>query len=89
MPSIFDTISNQRGGQQKSATWYRNAVASIADKVTARKLMNQGRILARPSAGRLNLFFYDPKTKAKLPYYDTFPLVLPLEAITVMCVLVF
>ena len=59
MPSIFDTISNQRGGQEKSATWYRNAVASIADKVTARKLMNQGRILARPSAGRLNLFFYD------------------------------
>ena len=80
MPSIFDTISNQKGGQQKSATWYRNAVASIADKVTARKLMNQGRILARPSAGRLNLFFYDPKTKDKLPYYDTFPLVLPLEA---------
>ena len=74
MPSIFDTISNQRGGQEKSATWYRNAVASIADKVTARKLMNQGRILARPSAGRLNLFFYDPKTKDKLPYYDTFPL---------------
>ena len=80
MPSIFDTISNQRGGQEKSATWYRNAVASIADKVTARKLMNQGRILAKPSAGRLNLFFYDPKTKDKLPYYDTFPLVLPLEA---------
>ena len=29
--------------------------------------------------GRLNLFFYDPKFKKKLPYYDTFPLVLPLE----------
>jgi hypothetical protein len=25
------------------------------------------------------MFFYDPKTKARLPYYDTFPLVLPLE----------
>ena len=25
------------------------------------------------------MFFYDPKLKAKLPYYDTFPLVLPLE----------
>ena len=24
-------------------------------------------------------FFYDPKTKAELPYYDTFPLVLVLE----------
>ena len=29
--------------------------------------------------GRLNMFIYDPKLKKKLPYYDTFPLVLPLE----------
>ena len=25
------------------------------------------------------MFIYDPKLKKKLPYYDTFPLVLPLE----------
>jgi len=25
------------------------------------------------------MFFYDPKFKSRLPYYDTFPLVLPLE----------
>ena len=31
------------------------------------------------SFSRLNMFFYDPKLKKKLPYYDTFPLVLPLE----------
>ena len=73
--SIFDKISNKTGGVRKSATWYRNAVASLGDRITARKLYNQGRINARPSLGRLNLFFYDPKTKEKLPYYDTFPLV--------------
>ena len=33
----------------------------------------------RPSAGRMSMFFYDPKTKGRLPYYDTFPLVLPIE----------
>jgi hypothetical protein len=27
----------------------------------------------------MNLFGYDPKHKATLPYYDTFPLILPLE----------
>ena len=27
------------------------------------------------------MFFYDPKYKKTLPYYDTFPLVLPLERI--------
>ena len=39
---------------------------------------------SRPSQGRLNLFFYDPKFKKTLQqqgYYDTFPLVLPLEPI--------
>tara|TARA_Y100001972_G_scaffold117313_1_gene156190 strand:+ start:425 stop:973 length:549 start_codon:yes stop_codon:yes gene_type:complete len=81
MASIFDKISKQTDGVKKSSTWYRNAVAEIADKVTARKLYNQGRINQRPSQGRLNLFFYDPKFKETLPYYDTFPLVLPLQPI--------
>ena len=28
---------------------------------------------------RLNMFLYDPKHKDKLPYYDVFPLVLPIQ----------
>ena len=79
MASIFDKISSQSGGVYKSANWYRNAVSSLSDTITARKLYNQGKINQRPSLGRLNLFFYDPKFKETLPYYDTFPLVLPLE----------
>jgi len=81
MASILDPLVDKQGGIRKSAAWYRSNVASLADRVTARKLMNQGKLIGRPSAGRLNMFFYDPKTKQKLPYYDTFPLVLPLEPI--------
>jgi len=81
MANILDPLVDKQGGIRKSAAWYRSNVASIADRVTARKLMNQGKLIGRPSAGRLNMFFYDPKTKQKLPYYDTFPLVLPLEPI--------
>jgi len=81
MANILDPLVDRQGGIRKSSTWYRNAVSSIADKISARKLMNQGKLIGRPSTGRLNMFFYDPKTKDKLPYYDTFPLVLPLEAI--------
>jgi hypothetical protein len=29
--------------------------------------------------GRMYFYFYDPKHKATLPYYDRFPLVLPVE----------
>ena len=81
MPSILDPLVDKQGGIRKSANWYRSNVASIADRVTARKLMNQGKLIGRPSVGRLNMFFYDPKLKKTLPYYDTFPLVLPLEPI--------
>jgi hypothetical protein len=80
MASILEPLVDKQGGVRKSSSWYRNAVSSIADKITARKLMNSGKLIGRPSTGRLNMFFYDPKTKAKLPYYDTFPLVLPIEA---------
>ena len=81
MANILDPLVDKQGGIRKSAAWYRSNVASIADRVTARKLMNQGKLIGRPSAGRLNMFFYDPKLKKTLPYYDTFPLVLPLEPI--------
>ena len=82
MANILDPLVDKQGGIRKSAEWYRSNVASIADRVTARKLMSQGKLIGRPSAGRLNMFFYDPKLKKKLPYYDTFPLVLPLESIS-------
>ena len=81
MASILDTLANKQGDTQKSASWYKNAIASMADKITANKLMTQGKLTGRPNVGLLNMFFYDPKYKKTLPFYDTFPLVLPLEAI--------
>ena len=81
MPSILDPLVDKAAGVRKSSAWYRNAVSSIADRVSARRLMSQGKLNGRPSIGRLNMFFYDPKYKKTLPYYDTFPLVLPIERI--------
>ena len=81
MASILDPLKDRQGGVKKSADWYRRNVQSLSDRITARRLMNSGKLIGRPSAGRLNMFLYDPKTKARLPYYDVFPLVLPLEPI--------
>jgi len=78
MASILDPLKDRQGGIKKSADWYRKNVRSIADTVTARKLMNSGKLNGVPSRGRLNMFFYDPKYKKTLPLYDTFPLVLTL-----------
>jgi hypothetical protein len=39
----------------------------------------QDRYVTRPLLGKMYFFYYDPKTKSELPYYDTFPLVLVLD----------
>ena len=79
MANIFEPIVDRQKGVLKSAEWYRNAVQTIAGRTSAKALMRSGKLNQRPSAGRLNMYFYDPKTKKKLPYYDIFPLVLPVD----------
>ena len=81
MVSILDPITQKQGDSLKSIGWYRNKIASLQDNITAGKLMRSGRLNNRPSQGRLNMFIYDAKYKNRLPYFDSFPLVLPLEPI--------
>ena len=76
---IFEPLKDLQGNKLKSASWYRNAVSLIAGRSSAGQLFKSGKQLGRPSAGRMAMFYYDPKTKKRLPYYDTFPLVLPIE----------
>ena len=81
MVKIFEPLVDLQDKQLQSATWYKNAASLIAQKTSARDLMRSGKLLQKPSAGRMSMFFYDPKTKQKLPFYDTFPLVLPIDTI--------
>ena len=82
MASVFDTIKMKAGDTDRSNSWYRGQVNRIASGTTARELFRQGKLNSRPSVGRLNLFGYNPKYRKTLPYYDVFPLVLPLEPIS-------
>jgi hypothetical protein len=45
----------------------------------AKSLINKGKATLRPKYGMMNLFGYDAKHKATLPYYDKFPLIFPIE----------
>ena len=65
-------------GRPKSTDWYREKIREFGTP-KALDLIRDGKQSRTPFFGRLNMFFYDPKLKKKLPYYDTFPLVLPLE----------
>tara|TARA_B100001057_G_scaffold273429_1_gene273768 strand:+ start:192 stop:746 length:555 start_codon:yes stop_codon:yes gene_type:complete len=81
MVNIFEPLVDLQDKKLKSANWYKSAASLIADRATQAKLMRDGKLNARPSAGRMSMFIYDPKTKQKLPFYDTFPLVLPIDTI--------
>ena len=77
MATVFDKILDTTTGP-KSYDWYRKQVQSMTTP-GARSLINKGKATLRPKYGIMNLFGYDPKHKATLPYYDTFPLIFPLE----------
>ena len=77
MATVFDKILDKTTGP-KSYDWYRRQVRSMTTP-GARSLINKGKATLRPKYGIMNLFGYDPKHKERLPYYDTFPLIFPLE----------
>ena len=66
------------GGRPKSTQWFRDKIKEFGTPKSA-DLIRDGKRTTTPTFGILNMFVYDPKLKEKLPYYDTFPLVLPIE----------
>lgn len=67
---------------KQATNWFRTKARAarttprqIWDDRKRRKMFN----LRRQMIGNLYYFFYEPAGKDTLPYYDTFPLVLPIE----------
>ena len=75
---FVQSVVGAAGGRPRSTQWYQDKIKEFG-KPGALDLIRAGKRANRPFYGRLNMFFYDPKFKKKLPYYDTFPLVLPIE----------
>ena len=79
VPSKYiQSVVKAAKGRPKSTDWYRDKIREFGTPKSL-DLIRDGKQSGRPFFGRLNMFIYDPKLKKKLPYYDTFPLVLPLE----------
>ena len=79
VPSKYiQSVVKAAKGRPKSTDWYRDKIREFGTPKTL-DLIRDGKQASSPFFGRLNMFIYDPKLKKKLPYYDTFPLVLPLE----------
>ena len=80
MASVFDTIRNAAGDRDLSINWYKKKVADLSNRISAARLMRDNKLKKAPSFNKLHFFRYDPKLKAILPYYDTFPLVMPIQS---------
>jgi hypothetical protein len=87
MATLFDDIIRKGVGSgfipartQSSREWYRNTAKKFKS-INERSFIegDETRLTGQPLLGSMYMFFYDPKTSADLPYYDTFPLVFPFE----------
>lgn len=87
MASKLTTLTQQKSAAQlqtmsrESIQWLQKRVADLRNpQFIPRSIKNEKqRHNKRFVLGGLYFFYYDPKLKAELPYYDKFPLVIPLE----------
>lgn len=91
-PSILTTLSDEKIAAQhqtmsrESLNWLLKRIQNINNpSALIRPLTKETHRYVKPTnrqkflLGGLYYFYYDPKTKNDLPYYDKFPLVLPLK----------
>ena len=76
--SVLDSAKAESGDSGvKSVNWFREKIQEFG-KPGPQQLLRDGRRTKGVNFGTLNMFIYSPKHKKTLPYYDTFPLVLPI-----------
>ena len=86
MASLFDTLELQafRSGIEartvKSRTWFRKKVKELG-AVDRGSLLKDDALkrTSKPRIGDMVMYFYDPKTKDQLPFYDRFPLTIMVQ----------
>ena len=88
-PNLLDVFQkhqyNLEEAARKSKAWFSQQALLLAkERITPNQLMrnsDEQRLKARIIPGNLYMYFYDPKLKEELPYYDKFPMVLPYRSV--------
>jgi len=90
MASTLTQIANEKTAldqeflSRQSYAWFQDKIKELKSPIQlAKEIVNdRSRKTGRFVMGGLYHFFYDPLTKADLPYYDMFPLAIPLQTMT-------
>jgi len=88
MATTFENILNRAKQQgvsdkksEESIKWFRNSIRKTA--ISPSRIIREERdslvnSWTNVAIGKMYFAYYDPKHKKTLPYYDTFPLVIPI-----------
>ena len=85
LDKLKDAINtNQVAAKARAAgDWFRSIVnrtrGAFSGETPQKILSRQESTVASALLGKMYFYSYNPKWKDKLPYYDTFPLVFPIE----------
>ena len=89
--SYLDTLKkaidtgNVSAKARAAGNWFRSIInrtkGKFSDESPASLLSRQNTVSSQ-LLGKMYFFTYNPKHKATLPYYDTFPLIFPIERYT-------
>jgi len=84
MLNVFEKHKYDPSIVTKSRTWFRQQALLLRKEGIRANNMYQhsGTNVGYVKPGNMYMFFYDPKTKDKLPHYDRFPLVFPFARTT-------
>lgn len=89
MDSILDKIANHARinnvqlRTNESKNWFIKHVRNIQTSPNSILKESKGTVLptTKNLIGSMYFYMYDPKTKEQLPYYDLFPLCIPIELV--------
>jgi hypothetical protein len=83
---IFDKILSQGARQgllparsRKAREWFRDRARTTRMAPSTLVKESTARMREEITIGEMYFFFYDPKHKKTLPYYDRFPLIFPIK----------
>lgn len=71
-------------GDVELRDWFRDKALQVSSQNTSiERLVNKEssktNAVTRPKVGKMLMYRYDPKHKLTLPYYDTFPMIFPID----------
>jgi hypothetical protein len=83
--SLLNRITNSLAKEgltprsNQARAWLQSKIKDL-NPTRAALMKDRQRLKDKSVIGKMYFYFYDPKTKDTMPYYDRFPLVIPIES---------